>query len=192
VIEEIRPGLKRWAGPHPEFDPAEGDLAESYTDVASALFHGENALVFIDPLVPDELWPELDAEVERSGKPVVVLTTIFFHERNRDDVAQRYGARLGGEVNGVQAFSAERGNERGIEMAYWLEQPRAVVFGDAVLGDQEGGLRITPWSRNAEGLERTRKALLKLLDLPVEIVLPAHGNPVLANGHEALARALTA
>jgi glyoxylase-like metal-dependent hydrolase (beta-lactamase superfamily II) len=192
VIEEVRPGLKRWAGPHPEFDPAEGDLDESYTDVASALFHGEDALVLFDPLVPDELWPELDAEVKESGKPVVVLTTIFFHERNRDDVARRYGARLGGDVTGVRELSAERGNERGIEVAYWLERPHAVVFGDAVLGDNAGGLRLTPWSRNPEGLERTRRALLKLLDLPVEVVLPAHGNPVLANGHEALARALHA
>jgi glyoxylase-like metal-dependent hydrolase (beta-lactamase superfamily II) len=186
VIEEIRPGLKRWAGPHPDFDPAEGDLDASYTDVASALFHAGDALVLIDPLVPEDLWPVLDAEVKESGKPVVVLTTIYFHERNRDDVARRYGGKLGGDVAGVRAFSAERADE----MAYWLEEPRAVVFGDAVLGDQAGGLRITPWARNAEGLEKTRQALLPLLDLPIEVVLPAHGNAVLANGREALARAL--
>lgn len=186
MIEEIRPGLKRWARPHPEFDPAEGDLDESYTDVASALFHADDALVFIDPLVPEELWPTLDAEVKDSGKPVVVLTTIFFHERNRDDVARRYGARLGGDVAGVRVFSAERADE----VAYWLERPRAVVFGDAVLGDNAGGLRITPWARNAEGLEQTRQALLPLLELPVDVVLPAHGNAVLSNGRDALARAL--
>jgi hypothetical protein len=186
VIEEVRPGLKRWSGPHPEFDPAEGDLDDSYTDVASALFNGDDALVFIDPLVPDELWPTLDAEVKDSGKPVVVLTTIFFHERNRDDVARRYGGRLGGEVAGVRPFSAERADE----VAYWLEQPRAAVFGDAVLGDNAGGLRITPWARNAEGLERTRQALLPMLELPIDVVLPAHGNAVLENGRDALARAL--
>jgi hypothetical protein len=188
VIEEIRRGLKRWAGPHPEFDPLEGDLDESYSDVASALFHGQEALVMFDPLVTDELWPELDAEVTASGKPVVVLTTISFHERNRDDVARRYGARLGGDIAGIRAFSAERGDE----VAYWLAEPQAVVFGDAVLGDQAGGLRLTPWARNAEGLERTRRALLALLDLPVEVVLTAHGDPVLANGRDALARALEA
>jgi hypothetical protein len=142
--------------------------------------------VFFDPLVPDELWPALDAEVKDSGKPVVVLTTIYFHERSRDDVARRYGGRLGGDASGVRAFSAERADE----VAYWLEGPRAVVFGDAVLGDNAGGLRITPWARNAEGLEKTRRALLPLLDLPVEVVLPAHGDAVLSNGREALARAL--
>lgn len=186
MIEEIRPGLKRWAGAHPEFDPAEGDLDESYTDVASALFHGDDALVFIDPLVPEELWPVLDAEVKDSGKPVVVLTTIFFHERSRDEVARRYGGRLGGNVAGVRAFSAERADE----VAYWLERPRAAVFGDAVLGDNAGGLRITPWARNAEGLEKTRQALLPMLELPIEVVLTAHGNAVLENGRDALTRAL--
>jgi glyoxylase-like metal-dependent hydrolase (beta-lactamase superfamily II) len=186
VIEEIRPGLKRWAQPHPDFDPTEGDLDASYTDVASALFHGDDALVFIDPLVPDELWPALDAEVKDSGKPVVVLTTIYFHERSRDDVARRYGGRLGGDVAGLRAYSAERADE----VAYWLEPSCAVVFGDAVLGDNAGGLRITPWARNAEGLENTRQALLPLLELPIEVVLPAHGDAVLQNGRDALARAL--
>ena len=188
MIDEIRPGLKRWAGPHPEFNPAEDDLDDSYRDVASVLFSGENELILIDPLVPDELWPELDAEVKQSGKPVVVLTTIYFHERSRDAVARRYDARLGGDVAGVRAFSAERGDE----VALWLQEPRALVFGDAILGDQTGGLRLTPWARDAEGLERTRTALLKLLDLPAEIALPSHGNPVLVNAREALARALTA
>jgi glyoxylase-like metal-dependent hydrolase (beta-lactamase superfamily II) len=177
VIQELRPGLKRWAGPHPRFDPVEDDLDESYGDVASVLFSGEDALVLIDPLVPDGLWRELDAEVKESGKPVVVLTTISFHARSRDAVARRYGARLGGDVAGVRPFSAERGDE----VALWLEGPRTLVF---------GGLRLTPWARDADGLERTRTALLPLLDLPVELVLPAHGEPVLEHGREALARAL--
>jgi glyoxylase-like metal-dependent hydrolase (beta-lactamase superfamily II) len=187
LIEEIRPGLKRWAGPHPEFDPEEGGLDASYSDVASVLFEGPDVLVLIDPLVPDELWPQLDAEVKGSGKPVVVLTTISFHSRSREDVARRYGGRVGGEVAGVKAFSAERGDE----VALWLEEPRTVVFGDAILGDQAGGLRLTPWARDAAGLERTRQALLVLLDLEVEIVLPAHGDPVLSDGKTALAKALS-
>jgi glyoxylase-like metal-dependent hydrolase (beta-lactamase superfamily II) len=186
VIEEIRPGLKRWAGAHPDFDPVEDGLDESYGEVASALYSGGETLVLIDPLVPDELWPQLDDEVKESGRPVVVLTTISFHARSRDDVARRYGARLGGEVAGIRAVSAERGDE----VAYWLEEPRALVFGDAILGDQAGGLRLTPWARDAEGLERTRQALLPLLELPVEVVLPAHGEPLPTGGRDALARAL--
>jgi hypothetical protein len=45
VIGEVRPGLKRWAGPHPEFDPTEGDLDDSYTDVEVVVpAHGEPVL----------------------------------------------------------------------------------------------------------------------------------------------------
>jgi glyoxylase-like metal-dependent hydrolase (beta-lactamase superfamily II) len=186
VIEEIRPGLKRWVAPHPEWKPEEDELDESYRPVASILFHGPDALVLIDPLVPEELWPALDAEIAQSSAPIVVLTTIKFHTRSRDEIARRHGAKLGGSPAGVRSFSAERGDE----VALWLEGPRAVVFGDAVLGDQRGGLRLAPWFRDDEGRERTRKALLPLLDLPVVLVLPAHGNPVLADAKAALAKAL--
>ena len=188
MIDEVRPGLKRWLSEHfdPDWKPEEDGLDVSYRPVGSVLYHAPETLVFIDPLVPDGLWPALDAEVKESGAPVVVLTTIYFHERSREAVARRYGAKLGGDVAGVHAFSAARADE----IALWLEQPRAVVFGDAVLGDQRGGLMITPWAASPEGLERTRQALLPLLELPVEIVLPAHGNAVLENGRDALAKAL--
>jgi glyoxylase-like metal-dependent hydrolase (beta-lactamase superfamily II) len=185
VIEELRPGLKRWLAT-PDWKPEEGELDVSYRPVGCVLYHGRDALVLIDPLVPDELWPALDAEVSDSGAPVVVLTTISFHARSRDEVARRYGAKLGGSPAGVTSFSAQRGDE----VALWLEDHRAIVFGDAVLGDQRGGLRLTPWAVDAAGLERTRLALLPLLDLPVEIVLPAHGNIVTHDAREALAQAL--
>jgi hypothetical protein len=186
VIEELRPGLKRWVGVYPEFKPEEGELDETYAPVASLLYHAPNALVVIDPLVPDELWPSLDDEVQASSAPVVVLTTIKFHERNREDVARRYGATLGGEPDGVRVISAERAEE----VALWLEGPRAVVFGDAIIGDQKGGLRPCPWYRSDEGRAITLQALRPLLELPVELVLPAHGEPVYENAREALARAL--
>ena len=95
VTEELCPGLKRWVGAHPEFEPEKDELDETYAPVASLPYHAPNALVLIDPLVPDELWPSLDDEVQASGAPVVVLTTTKFHERNREDVARRYGATLG-------------------------------------------------------------------------------------------------
>jgi hypothetical protein len=188
TLQEVRPGLKRWTTVHPDFDPLEGHLDESYTPVASALYHAPSALVLIDPLVPDELWPALDSEVKQSGAPVVVLTTIFFHERSRDDVARRYGAKLGGVPEGVRAFSAERADE----VALWLEEPRALVFGDAIMGDQRGGLRLCPWFRSDEGREITVRAWQPLVDLPVEVVLTAHGEPVLEGAREALARVLAA
>jgi glyoxylase-like metal-dependent hydrolase (beta-lactamase superfamily II) len=186
VIEEVRLGLKRWTAPHPEWKPEEDELDESYRDVASLLYSGQDAFVLVDPLVPDELWPSLDAEVEAAGQPVVVLTTIHWHSRSRDAVVERYGAELDRLPAGVRSFPAERQQEQ----ALWLEEPRALVFGDAILGDQRGGLRVCPWFKFDHERERTVAALRPLLDLPVEAVLPAHGNVVLSDGREALARAL--
>ncbi len=188
VIEDISPGLARWATPHPEWKPEEDYLDESYRDVASVLHVAPDALVLVDPLVPHSLWPNLDARIEAAGKPVVVLTTIHEHARSRDEVAKRYAAQLGGELQGVLAVDAARKDE----VALWLEGARAVVLGDAVLGDQHGGLRISPWYKDDEVRERTRLALLPLLDLPIAIVLPSHGNPVLEGGREALEKALEA
>ena len=188
MIEDIRPGLARWVTPHPEWKPEEDYLDESYRDVASALHVTPDALVLVDPLVPDSLWPELDARIEVAGKPVVVLTTIHWHARSRDEVAKRYHAQLGGDVQGVRAIDAARQRE----VALWLEEARAVVLGDAVLGDQQGGLRISPWYNDDAERERTRLALRPLLDLPIAVVLPAHGNPVLEGGREALEKALDA
>jgi glyoxylase-like metal-dependent hydrolase (beta-lactamase superfamily II) len=186
VIEDIRTGLARWVTPHPEWKPEADSLDESYGDVASVLHVAPDALVLVDPLVPDSLWSELDARIEAAARPVIVLTTIHWHARSRDEVAKRYDARLGGKVRGVRMFDAGRQDE----IALWLEGAQAVVLADAVLGDQQGGLRISPWYKFDAERERTRQALLPLLELPIEIVLPAHGNPVLEGGHQALATAL--
>lgn len=188
VIEDIQPDLARWATPHPEWKPEEDFLDESYRDVASVLHVAPDALVLVDPLVSDSLWPELDARIEAAGKPVVVLTTIHWHARSRDEVAKRYDARLGGELQGVRAFDAGRQDE----VALWLAGAGAVVLGDAVVGDQQGGLRMSPWYRWDAERERTRRALLPLLELPIAIVLPAHGNAVLEDGSQALEQALEA
>lgn len=188
MLEELRPGLKRWTAPHPEWKPEEDELDESYRPVASALYRAPETLVFIDPLVPDELWTPLDDEVASAGLPVVVLTTIHWHARSRDAVVERYGAELDRTPDGIRSFPAERQQE----VVLWLEQPRALVFGDAVLGDQHGGLRVCPWFKQDAERARTVEALRPLLDLPVELVLPAHGNAVLADGRAALERALDA
>ena len=188
MLDELRPGLKRWTAQHPDWKPEEDELDESYRPVASLVYHAPEALVFVDPLVPDELWSTLDAEIEESAKPVVVLTTIRFHERSRDAVVRRYGGELDSLPAGVQSFRAERGDE----VVLWLDDARALVFGDAVLGDQRGGLRVCPWFRTNEDRQRTVDALRPLLDLPIELVLPSHGNVVLDGGRAALARALEA
>jgi hypothetical protein len=80
---------------------------------------------------------------------------------------------------------------RGGEVMVWLEEHRALVPGDRLIGDGRGGIRMCPPSwysgLSPDGL---REALRPALDLPVEMVLVSHGEPVLGDGRRALERAL--
>src|SRR6266508_160178 len=91
---------------------------------------------------------------------------------------------------GTRSHGATAPSSAGALPVFVRSRRRAVVFGDAILGDQRGGLRLAPWFLEDEARERTRAALRALLDLPIEVVLPSHGNPVLADGKAALAQAL--
>jgi hypothetical protein len=191
-MREIAPGLFRWTAPHPGWDPeGEPGSPADWPEQVGCTLYGN---VFIDPLVPDELWPELDALV--AGREVVVLTTIQFHGRSREAVLERYGGekvRYDAPMpEGVEAFPAEGF----AETVYWLREPRALVPGDLLLGDGEGGIRMCPesWLRGylPEGarIAELRAALRPLLALPVEHVLASHWSPVIGGGHAALERAL--
>jgi hypothetical protein len=191
-MREIAPGLFHWTAPHPGWDPEgePGSPADWPEQVGCTLYDN----VFIDPLVPDELWPELDALV--AGREVVVLTTIQFHGRSREAVLERYGGekvRYDAPMpEGVEAFPVEGF----AETIYWLPEPRALVPGDLLLGDGEGGIRMCPesWLRGylPEGarIAELRAALRPLLELPVEHVLASHWSAVSGGGHGALERAL--
>lgn len=196
-LEELRPGLHRWTARHPDAvpDPEPGSPADWPPDVGCVAYESRDALVLIDPLVPDELWPELDALAERRPR-VHVLTTIGFHRRSRDEVAGRYGASTSrARANlprGVETIPIRRAGETMI----WLPEHGALVPGDRLLGDGEGGLRLCPESwlrylRPGITLDELRVRLRRLLALPVELVLVSHGEPVLTGGREALAAALT-
>ena len=155
-----------------------------------------DALVLIDPLVPEELWEQLDELRRRNGKRVVVLTTIRWHRRSRDEVLRRFDAtavrRAADLPAGVETVRIQRAGETMV----WLPGPRALVPGDRLLGDHSGGLRLCPpgWLRYLQpGLtqDELREALRPLLELPAELVLVSHGGPVLENGRAAIERALS-
>jgi hypothetical protein len=156
-----------------------------------------DALLLVDPLVPDDLWEPLVDVRRRHGKPVVVCTTIRFHRRSRDEVVRRFGAKaVRGAADlpsGVETIRIPRAGETMV----WLPELAALVPGDRLLGDDEGGLRLCPpgWLRYLQpGLTHgeLREALREqLLDLPVELVLVSHGKPVLEKGRAALEHALS-
>lgn len=207
-MTRIADGLWRWSAYYGEW----GD------DVGCIYYEANDAVVLVDPLVPEDaaeaqrFWHALDRDVERAGLPVHVLVTVFWHARSSAELVQRYQGRLHvasrarapverrthaatdvfhpGDVlpGGVEALPSGRSTE----VVYWIPVHRAIVAGDVVLGAAEGGLRLCPesWLPPRVGHGEVRDALAPLLDLPVERVLVSHGEPVLEQGHAALARLL--
>jgi hypothetical protein len=193
---QIRPGLYRWTAPHPDYeaDPEPDSPADWPEQVGCIAYEAPDALVLIDPLVPDSLWPALDRLAE--GRRVAVLTTIAFHRRSRKAVAERYGASTSRAKEtlptGVETIPIRRAGETMV----WIPEHAALVPGDRILGGREGGLRVCPDSWLGylpSGItgEELRDALRPLLRFPIELVLVSHGEPVLSGGRDALERALT-
>ena len=195
---ELAPGLWRWEAPHPDWTPSAtpGSPADWPRDVGSVLYETDEAVTLVDallPAAPETFLRWLDELVR--GRSVVCLTTIAFHHRSREAIVERYGASTsrarGNLPAGVETFAVRRAGETMV----WLPGPRALVPGDRLLGDDAGGLRLCPesWLRylpSKIGLAELREALRPLLELPVELVLVSHGEPVLAHGRDAIARAL--
>lgn len=200
ALRELRPGLYRWTARHPdaEADPQAGSPADWGPDVGSVAYEGRDALLLVDPLVPSDrsdLQEELDELVRRHGRPVVILTTLQFHRRSREELVARYGASTSRAKKalpeGVETIQIRGAGETMV----WLPEHHALIPGDRLLGGDGGGVRLCPesWlrylpSKMSQG--HLRKALQPLLELPVEMVLVSHGEPVLSGGREALVRAL--
>jgi glyoxylase-like metal-dependent hydrolase (beta-lactamase superfamily II) len=83
---------------------------------------------------------------------------------------------------GAEAFPGRESND----LVLWVESIGAVISGDTLVDFGEG-LQIAPWLREDVTRESVAAGLRPLLDLPVKLVLPAHGEPT---DGAALARAL--
>ena len=216
-IAQVRPHLWRWTAPHPDWRPEHAQDGGWEREVAGTAIVRGDELILIDPQAPsegedrDEFWRAVDRDVEHHGPPRIVLT-VPWHSRSSTEIAERYDGTwlwvyegapeeegvdptdtfaLGDELpGGMQAFEAGWQNE--VEL--WLPEHRALATGDVILGAPDGGLRLLPDSWLPEGATRgdVRAALAPLTELPIELVLPAHGESVLAGGAEALRRALAA
>jgi hypothetical protein len=202
-FDELRPGLWRWTARHPdaEDDPEPGSAADWPPDVGCVAYAAPDALVVVDPLVPDgeeePFFARMDELVARHGPRVAVVTTIQFHRRSRAAFVERYGASTSRAKaalpDGVRTVPIRGAGE----VMVWLEEHRALVPGDRLLGDDSGGLRLCPpsWLRylpSGMTTDELRAALVPLRELDAEMVLVSHGEPVLRDGAAAIARALDA
>jgi glyoxylase-like metal-dependent hydrolase (beta-lactamase superfamily II) len=207
MIELLDDGLWAWRARHPEWHPGKWGA-----EVVSFAVGEPGRTLLIDPLVPDELWDELDGVVDGS---VEILITIPYHVRSAAAASARYGgARVWGHPacakrlddksafcelktdrtpDGVSAYSI--GKPRRYEMPLRIASQRALVFGDAVVGTAEG-LRV--WeqgdgrpARERWYAERFLPTLEPLALLDIERVLVTHGPSVMHGGRRALRDALS-
>ena len=197
-VQELRPGLWRWTASHPEWDHAENWGPE----VGSVYAELPEALVIVDPLIPDDeeetFWSALDRDVERLGLPVWVLLTVHWHERSVAAVLERYKAKLWrpeekGELPAGVRAEVVKGSDW-VEALFYLEPHRTLVAGDLLVGTDDGIEVPVAWFPKAEQQwvadELKPELRERLGGLGVDLILVSHGRPVLDDGDAALAQAL--
>jgi hypothetical protein len=207
---QLADGLWRWTARHPEWHPGEFGR-----EVASFAARADDALLLVDPLVPDDgagsvldLLDELAAE----APAVAVLVTIPYHARSAEMLAERLDATIHGHpatakrLADTTRFTEDAapagvtmhaiGRPRRFERPVHLPSHRAVAFGDAIV---ETGGELRMWTTDRPDDHRLAwyhdvfaPTVRPLLDLDVERVLVTHGEPILHEGRAALAAALDA
>jgi glyoxylase-like metal-dependent hydrolase (beta-lactamase superfamily II) len=189
-VEELRPGLWYWTAVHPTW----------YENVVcSYAWDAGSTLVLLDPLSPPSLVDELAA-----GKEVATVLTCDWHDRSAPELVERLGAAVhapAGGDGGLEATHFEPADAlpAGLaaypathpgEAALWIADVGALVVGDALI-TADGVLTIPEtWLPEGDSVPDVQKRLAPLLELPVELVLTTHGEPVRENGGEALRGAL--
>jgi len=195
---EIVHGLIRWTASHPDWNPnARPGSADDWDEhVGSVLYELPDRVVLIDPLLPTEdragflRW--LDERI--GARPVAILTTIRWHRRDREELAERYEPNTAPRAwNAVPPGVVPEPLRGAGETIYWLPDVAALVPGDRLIGAPGGGLQVAPQSW-LEAVHVNRPGLVELLrplvELPIERVLVSHGEPVLHDGRAALVRAI--
>jgi glyoxylase-like metal-dependent hydrolase (beta-lactamase superfamily II) len=197
---EVIPGLWRFESVHPEWTEDEGGGDGWEPNVAWWAVASTAGMILIDPLVDD--WPALDGLLADHGGCAGVVRTCHWHQRTVAEAASRYGADVWAKqhsdaypldhavsqheelVGGLRAYVMERDDE----IALWLPDQRALVFGDAMLRREDGELRMCPesWTMPEGGTDRLRALLRDLAELPFEQVLVSHGPLVLDDGPASL------
>jgi hypothetical protein len=214
-MDELTEGLWRWTARHPEWHPGRWGA-----EVACFALDAGDALLLVDPLVPDDDVAVLDRLDRLARKPVAILITIPYHTRSAERLWMRYraqGCTIHGHravanrlsdtsgftplepgaavVGGARAFAI--GKPRRHEMPIHLPSHRALAFGDALVTIPGGELRIWHYDRVDDARarwyrERFAPTFEPLLELDLERVLVTHGEPILRDGSAALAAALEA
>jgi hypothetical protein len=212
VTREVRPGVRNWQTRHPDWGEEEWWPPE----VSSYAIEVGDDLLLFDPLgVPDELRgratavlltaPYHERDARTLGLPVHTPPADTWEDwvakfgidpdkvrgMESEDLAwlragegEGHFHRPGEWPFGIHAYAGREDND----VVLWIPAVNALVCGDT-LSDFGDGLSIQLGGRKNVTVPQVAERLRPLLDLPVEHVLPAHGEPT---GRAALESALQA
>jgi hypothetical protein len=199
-MREVRPGVWHWLSPHPDWD-GEEEWPELVSSYAVEL---EEEFLLFDPLsVPDEARgratavvltaPYHERDARRLGLPVHTPPADTWQDwvekfgvdpdrvrgMESEDLAWLRAGEGSGDFHGPGAWpfgiTAYAGRESN-DLVLWLPAVNAIVSGDS-LSDFGDGLDIHLGGRKNVTRDDVFERLRALLDVPVELVLPAHGEP---------------
>jgi glyoxylase-like metal-dependent hydrolase (beta-lactamase superfamily II) len=198
----MAPGLWRWVAYHPEWEQ----------DVACAAIDSRAGFVLVDPLLAGRKGAAALRGLEARGEPPAIVLTVFYHQRSAGDIVDRIpGTTLWVEETGAErvesavtdAFRA--GDElpgglvpyataRPDEVVLWEPASRSLIVGDVILGQGDEGIELCPDGWLPEGVDRRdlARSLVPLLDLPVERILPGHGDALVEDARGTLERVIGA
>ena len=166
-MRELRPGVWQWQSPHPDWNDEQWwpELVSSY-----AVELGDALAVHTPPADTWQDWVEtfgVDPDRVR-GMESEDLAWL----RAGEGQGQGHFHGPGAWPFGVHAYAGREDNE----LILWLPSINAIVTGDS-LSDFGDGLDIQLGGRKHVTRDDVVRRLRPLLDLPVELVLPAHGEP---------------
>ena len=199
-MRQLRPRIWPWQSPHPEWNEEQSwpALVSSY-----GIELGDDFVLF-DPLaVPDELRdratavvltaPYHERDARQLGLPVHTPPADTWEDwvekfgvdpdrvrgLESEDLAWLRAGEGDGHFHGpgqwpfgIEAYAGREDND----LVLWLPSAAAIVSGDS-LSDFGEGLGIQLGGRKHVSRDDVAERLRPLLDLPVELVLPAHGEP---------------
>ena len=172
-MHELSGGLWTWTGRHPDWndDPHWGPEVRSYA------LRTDDGIIFFDPIDPP-------AELTGEGNAKIVLTAEW-HSRGAATLdAPIIDDDLPNEVTAQPAFFPG-------ERTLWIPAHSALIAGDCL---PNGGAVPDAWLQS-EWAKTTREEyneqLRPLVDLPIELLLPTHGDPITDDARETLKSALS-
>lgn len=197
-MREISPGIWHWTARHPRIG----------VDVSS--YYLEAEAVLLDPMIP----PDGIEWFEEHGRPQDILLTNRHHDRDAWQLREKYGSRVHVVRNGLHELDGrgqvepfdfgdhlpgggvayEVGAICPDETAIHFPEHRALACADGVTHYQ-GKLGFVPeqFMDDPEATKRgIRAAYKRLLDLDFEVLLLAHGSPVVSGADDALREFATA